>query len=73
MKIDKKTIDAICALPDDKLWGAVRLFASSSGINISPRPTSPNEAAKIRAALSQLTEADISRATEIFKYYKGKR
>ncbi|MBE6563108.1 MAG: hypothetical protein E7660_05170 [Ruminococcaceae bacterium] len=72
MKIDKRTIDNICRMSDDKLWGAVRLFASSSGVNLSPRCPSPGEMQKLRRTLSSLTDSDISRATEILKTYKGK-
>ncbi len=72
MKIDKNTIDRICALPDDKLWGTVRLFASSAGVTVPPRPSSPHEVARLRRTLSELTEADISRAGELIKRFKGK-
>ena len=73
MKIDKKTINTLCSMPDDKLWAAVRLFASSSGISLAPRPASPRDMAKLRHALNQLTEADISRACEIMKNFKNQR
>ena len=73
MKIDKKTINTLCSMPDDKLWATVRLFASSSGIALAPRPASPRDMAKLRRCLSQLTEADISRAGEIMRNFKNQR
>ena len=73
MKINKKTIDELCALSDDKLWAALRLFASSSGITLSSKRVSRTEMARIRKTLSELTEADISRAGEIIGSLKGKR
>lgn len=73
MKIDKKTVDTICRMSDDKLWGAVRLFASSSGIKLPSKQLSPAEMQKLRRTLSTLTDTDISRATEILKTYKGSR
>lgn len=72
MKIDKNTIDRICALPDDKLWGTVRLFASSAGVTVPHRPSSAHEVARLRRTLSSLTEADISRAGELINCFKGK-
>ena len=71
MKIDKRTIDSICRMNDDKLWGAVRLFASSSGVNLPSGRPSPDEMQKLRRTLSSLTDSDISRAFEILKTYKG--
>ncbi len=73
MKIDKKTIDTICRMSDDKLWGAVRLFASSSGIKLPRTQLSPSEMQKLRRTLSSLSDSDISRAAEILKTYKGSR
>lgn len=70
MKIDKKTINTLLSLPDDKLWSAVRLFASSSGISLGRNAASPSDMAKLRNTLSNLTEADISRAGELIKNYK---
>ncbi len=71
MKIDKRTIDTICRMSDDKLWGAVRLFASSSGVDLSRKRPSPAEIQKLRHTLSTLTDSDISRAMEIIRTYKG--
>ena len=73
MKIDKRTIDELLRLPDDKLWGALRLFASSSGIQLAHRPSSPRDVMRIRRVLGQLTEADVSRAADILKNSKGGR
>lgn len=73
MKIDKKTIDSLCRMSDEKLWGAVRLFASSSGVNLSGRQMDRTEMQRLRRTLMSLTDSDISRALEIMKTYKGTR
>lgn len=73
MKIDKKTIESLCRMSDDKLWGALRLFASSAGVNISQRRMNPGEMQKLRRTLMSLTDNDISRVVEIIQTYKGSR
>lgn len=73
MRIDKKTIDMLCRMPDDKLWGTLKLFASSQGIDLSSKRMSPRDMQKLRYTLSTLTDSDIARATDIIKTYKNGR
>lgn len=73
VKIDKKTIDMLCRMPDDKLWGTVKMIASSAGVDLSSKRMSPRDMQKLRYTLGTLTDGDISRATEIIKTYKNGR
>lgn len=74
MKIDKKTMDMLAALPDDKLWQMLSLIASASGIKLPKGEPDPKTIAGLRAAAGSLSDDDIARATEIFsKYKEGRR
>ena len=64
MKIDKKMINLLLRLNDDMLWSTLMKAASN---NVER----PADMSKIRAALSSLTDEDISRAAELFG--KGKK
>ena len=65
MKINKNTVDKISSLSDDKLWRVICTLGSSSGIDLSTVKVTPAELDKVRLAMSQLTDDDIVRATEI--------
>lgn len=42
MRIDKAKLEALAALPDDRLWAAVRQLAASHGLSL-PEGTPPHE------------------------------
>lgn len=71
MKIDKKMIDMVLKLNDDQLWSTIKMIGSRSGIESLKGMEKPRDMSKIRNALSQLTDADIARVTEIIG--KGKK
>ena len=71
MKIDKKMIDMVLKLNDDQLWSTIKLIGTRSGIDALKGMDRPKDMSKIRNALSQLTDEDIARVTEIFG--KGKK
>ncbi len=70
MKIDKNAVDKISSLSDDKLWRVICALGSSSGIDLSTVKVTPAELDKVRLAMSQLTDDDIVRATEIISNCK---
>jgi len=73
MKIDKKTLDMLVSLPDEKLWQTLSLIASASGIRLPLDKPDEKAMAGLRRAVSELSDGDISRAAEIFaKYKEGK-
>lgn len=45
MKIDKKTLDMLSSLPDDKLWQVLNVIASSSGISLGAPPNDKEQIA----------------------------
>lgn len=70
MKIDKNTIDKLCAMPDDKLWSTVKFFASANGINLSSKRMTQRDISRLREALSTVTQKDIERCEELINVYK---
>ncbi|MBQ4067482.1 MAG: hypothetical protein IJD22_07560 [Clostridia bacterium] len=65
MKIDKKTVDMLSSLPDESLWKMICAIGSSSGIDLSSFDPSSADLARLRVAMSSLTDKDISRALDI--------
>ena len=72
MRIDKRTVDKIAGMPDDRLWKMILSLGASKGIDLSSIKVSPAELDKIRAALTQMTDDDIVRAMEILEACKDK-
>ena len=70
MNIDKRTLDGLLKLPDDKLMQMLCLVTGTS----NGKSASPESIAGLRKALSQVTDADIARAVELISAYKlGKK
>lgn len=70
MKIDKKTIDMLTSLPDESLWRMICTIGSSHGFDLSKMNVSTNDIEKLRTALGEMTDSDVSRALEIFESCK---
>lgn len=71
MMLDKKAIDMLLALDDNKLAMVIGRLAKDAGIDPSTVKIGPGELAGIRAALSMATDSDIQRAGELLKNYKN--
>ena len=70
MNIDKRTLEGLLKLPDDKLMQMIRFVTGGAG----GKNTSPESIAGLRKALAEMTDADISRAMELISAYKlGKK
>ncbi|MBQ9121751.1 MAG: hypothetical protein IJY12_05275 [Clostridia bacterium] len=65
MKIDKKTIDLLLSLDDDRLWQTIGAVASASGVKGIASMPRPKDLSRLRAILSSMTEADLTRALEL--------
>lgn len=71
MKLDKKTLDMLAALPDEKLWQMLRVVALSIGVSMPDKMPEQEKMAGFRAALSNVGDGDIERAMELIDIYKG--
>ncbi|MBE6532374.1 MAG: hypothetical protein E7676_02555 [Ruminococcaceae bacterium] len=72
MRIDKAQLEAIAAMPDDKLWATVVSMARGYGFSL-PDKTPPHEdLEKLRAAVSA-DKINVSDAMRLLNSYrKGK-
>lgn len=65
MKIDKKTLDMLSALPDDSFWQLICAVGNQSGFDLSSMKVKKGDLDRIRDTMGKLTDSDISRAMEI--------
>lgn len=70
MKIDKKSLDALLSMPDDKMWQMLNIIASASGVKLDNKIPDKKQMDKIRRTAGEITDNDIERATELFNIYK---
>ena len=68
--INKKNIDKMLALPDDRLIAMLRLVLSGVGVNLGGREIDPKTVRKIRAVLTEVTDSDIERVMRLADVYK---
>jgi hypothetical protein len=71
MLLDKKTLDMLLSLDDDKLALVIKKIAADAGIPPQSLSIGKSEISGIRSALSMATDSDISRALELIKNYKN--
>lgn len=73
MKIDKKTLDMLSSLPDDKLWQMMRIVSASMGASLPDKMPEAQKMSGLRAALSDVNDGDLDRAAELIGIYKGEK
>ena len=71
MMLDKKSIDMLLSLDDQRLAFIIKKLAADAGISPDAINIGPKELTGIRSALSSATDGDISRAAEIIKSFKS--
>lgn len=67
MKIDKNTINMLLKMSDDRLWSTLKFALARSGNDMIKDVKQPEDMSKLRAVLSELTNQDIERVSEILK------
>ena len=70
MKLEKKMIDQLLALPDEKLWQMFQLFAMGNGLKMGDKAPDGTGMRKLRAVLGSVTDEDIGRVTDLISVYK---
>lgn len=74
MMLDKRAIDMLLTLDDAKLTLVIKRLAADAGVDPSALSIGEKELAGLRAALTNATDSDISRAAELLKSYNdGKK
>lgn len=71
MKLDRRAIQALVMLDDDRLRAVIRSFAARSGVDASTLSLTDRDLANLRHALSQATEEDIGRVARQFGLQGG--
>lgn len=71
MTLDKKNVDMLLSLDDQRLSFIIKKLAEDAGIPKSSISLGANELNGIRSALSMATDSDILRATELIEKYKS--
>ena len=67
MKIDKGTINMLLKMSDDRLWSTLKFALARSGNDMMKDIKQPQDMSKLRSVLSELTNEDIERVSEILK------
>jgi len=70
MKLDKRMIDQMLSLPDDKLWQMFQLLSMGSGLKMGEKAPDPAGMRKLRVVLEEITDDDIGRVLELIDLYK---
>ena len=68
--LTKKNIDKMLELPDDRLAAVLKLTAAASGADTSNLNLDAKTVRKIRAVLSEVTDADLERASVLMERYR---
>ena len=68
--LTKKNIDKMLELPDDRLAAMLKLTAAASGADTSNMKLDAKTVRKIRAVLSEVTDADLERASVLLERYR---
>ncbi len=70
MKLDKRSLNRILSLDDEKLADVIRSVAAESGLDLRSFGISEDDIASVRKALSSATDEDIQKAAEQIEAYK---
>ena len=70
MKLDRKKINMLCSMSDERLWSTVKLFAMSNGVDVSKKRVRPGDIESFRRTLRSLTDSDLARIGELTEIYK---
>lgn len=71
MRIDRNQLQALAALPDDRLWAEVLKMASQYGFEL-PRETPPHDQLQKLRELATGARLNLSDAMRLLNQYKAK-
>ena len=73
MKVDKKMLEMLSRMPDERLWHTLCLVASGMGAELSERKRNRIDYDALRCTLAQITEEDIERMNAVAEMYRTYR
>ncbi|MBQ7669771.1 MAG: hypothetical protein IJS45_03510 [Clostridia bacterium] len=71
MKFDRKKVEMLTSMSDERMWSTVKLFASANGVDLSRKRVTARDLTNLRRMLRSLTDDDLRRVGEladVFKY-----
>gem|GEM_PF-1164844 len=68
--INKKSIDKLLEMPDDRFLAMMKLLLGSTGVDISDRKFDEKNVRKIRAVLKEVTDEDLIRIDTLIQRYR---
>ena len=68
--INKKNIDKMLEMSDERLWSMLKLVLGGAGVNLGGGEMNPKTVRKLRALLSEVTDDDITRVLYLADIYK---
>ncbi len=70
MKLDRKRVETLTSMNDEKFWNTVKFFASANSIDVSKKRVTPRDIQSMKRMLSSLTDPDLARIGELISIYK---
>ena len=68
--INKKSIDKLLEMPDDRFLAMLKILLTSTGVDVSGKKFDEKTVKKIRAVLRAVTEEDLERIDTLMQRYK---
>ncbi|MBQ8370961.1 MAG: hypothetical protein IJ497_10840 [Clostridia bacterium] len=68
--INKKSIDKLLEMPDDRLLAMLKLLLSSTGIDVSGKKFDERSVRRIRSVLEAVTDEDLERIDVLMQRYR---
>ncbi len=68
--INKKAIDKLLEMPDDRFLAMLKILLGSTGMDMSGKQFDEKTVRKIRAVLREVTDEDLKRVDALMQRYK---
>jgi len=68
--INKKSIDKLLEMPDERLLAMLKLLLGGTGIDISGKKFDHETIRRIRAVLQEITDEDLERIDTLMQRYR---
>ncbi len=73
MQIDRKHLDLLLSMNDDKLSELIRSIAAEAGVDPQALGLNPQNVQSIRQALSSVNEAELEQLNDVYNTYRQNR
>ncbi len=73
MQIDRKHLDLLLSMNDDKLSELIRSIAAEAGVDPQALGLNPHNVQSIRQALSSVNEAELEQLNDVYNTYRQNR